>query len=496
MKNLYLGIDIGTSTMKLVLIDENKHVVAKRTESYEAASLEQGFCEINPDIWFACLKAGVHKIMENIEGGMVKSIGVTGQMHTLVVIGRDGLPVRPAIMWNDTRTKELIPELKESISHFPEGEYLARTISTGSPAANLYWLSQCEKESFQKIHKFMIGPDYLVYCLTGHCGTDYCEASTSCLYEIGNRRWSVKMRDLIGLKDEMYPEIRGSAISAGTLKKELAEEFGLSETVEVLTGTGDNPATSISTGCLGEGYPVISLGTSGVFMMPVTSLQEERKGKMILFSFDGKEIFHVVQGVVQSNGSTMEWWFKRIMEKDDFSEIDDTIQVSDRVGNELLFYPHLMGDKTIYANPDIRGAFLGLSAETDREDMMFAVIEGLCLAFRELAEQMQFDFSEHDSIKVLGGGSRSKVWMQTLANVFHKKIEQLDGMMGPAFGIALLAAYGSREMDAFSHMAEDTIKVRQCFFPQEAYKELYQNKYQRYLRVHKGMQYIYGKQEL
>ena len=489
-EHTFLGIDLGTSAMKLVLIDGNKNVLAQITEEYQAVQPERGFSEIDPEIWYDCMVNAMDRILMQCDRSRIRGIGVTGQMHTLVVLDAEGKPVRPAMMWNDIRTRDLIPRLKEEIKQFPEGEYLSRTISTGSPAANLYWLKENEPEHFRRIKKFLIGPDYLVYRLTGHFGTDYCEASTSCLYQIREKRWSPEMRAMIGLEKECYPEIRGSVLAAGTLSPDMAERFSLPQEIDVLTGTGDNPATAISTGCLGRGYPVISLGTSGVFMMPVAELKDNAKGKMILFSFDNKSYSYLVQGAVQSNGSTFDWWVRGIMEEDDFSKVDSLIDVEKSLAGGVIFYPHLSGEKTLYADPCIRGAFIGLSTETDRSDMLYAVIEGLCFSFRELAEKMRLPLCRFGSVNVVGGGSRSRGWMQTLAKVLNIRIEQMDGMIGPAFGIALLAAYHCGCFDSLEQISEGTVKIQNCFEPEPYAVAACEEQYKKYLRIQKGLRYI------
>lgn len=496
MKHLFMGIDLGTSAMKLLLMNEKKEVIASQVEGYQVASFKQGWCEIDPNIWLACLKAGMRKLLANVDGRMIRSIGVTGQMHTLVMLDKEGNSVRPAIMWNDTRAKELLPELKEQIAEFEEGEYLGKTISTGSPAANLYWLKKYEKKSFDKINKFMIAPDYLVYCLTGHVGTDYCEASTSCLFLLNKGEWSEQMRMLLGLEKEMYPEIRGSAVAAGKIRKDFADEFGINEDADILTGTGDNPAAALSTGCLGEGYPVISLGTSGVLMLPVKKMENRMAGKAILFSVDGTQFSYLMQGAVQSNGSTVDWWIQRILDKGDYSDIDKMFEKGRPIQSELLFYPHLSGDKTIYADPNLRGAFLGISQETSSEDITYAVIEGLCFAMRELAEKMNFSYGEGGKIKVIGGGTKSQLWMQTMADVFGVCVEQLDGMIGPSYGMALLAAYQAGYIKSIQCLANSTIQVKKCFEPEEEAVKLYEKKYRRYLRIYKGIRYIYNEENL
>lgn len=495
MEQTFLGIDLGTSAMKLVLIDGHKRVLAQLTEEYSIAQPERGFNEINPEVWYECMMKAVERILIGQDKRRVSGIGVTGQMHTLIILDQNGNPVRPAIMWNDIRTRNLIPALKERICKFPGGEYLAKTISTGSPAANLYWIRKNEPENFKRIRKFLIGPDYLVYRLTGHCGTDYCEASTSCLYQIETKKWSAEIRELIGLEEDVYPEVRGSAVPAGILMSSIADKLGLKQGIPVLTGTGDNPATAISTGCLGKGYPVISLGTSGIFMTPVEKFRPDVRGKTILFAFDELNVSYLVQGAVQSNGSTFDWWFRRIL-KEDFSKIDHLINITHSQDSGVLFYPHLMGDKTLYGDPDLRGAFIGLSMETDRSDMLYAVIEGLCFSFRELAEKMDLPLQQFESIKVVGGGTRNRAWLQTMANVLNIRIEQMDGNVGPAFGIALLAAYQGGCFESLEQISEGFVQIQECFDPQPDRVEICESHYKKYLRIRKGLKYIMDGEEI
>lgn len=493
MNNKYLGIDLGTSSLKMVLTDSQKHILGQISEDYQVIQSQQGWCEIDPDIWFQAMKRGMKRILEGQDRKAIKGIGVTGQMHTLILIGEDGTPVRPAMMWNDTRTKDILPELKEKIKSFSEGDYLSKTISTGSPAANLYWLKLFEPETLKKVKKFLIGPDYLVYRMTGKQTTDYCEASTSCLYEICNKRWSQQMRQLIGLDAECYPDIHGSAESAGTLLAEIADEFGIGKDITVIVGTGDNPATAISTGCLGLGYPVISLGTSGVLMMPIEQPDRQTKGKKILCSFDGRHFQYLVQGVIQCNGNTFDWWNKTIMECRRFKEWTTAIDVSKNAKNDLIFYPHLDGDKTIYADPELRGAFVGLSLATSQENMFYAVIEGLCFGFRELAEKMHLPLEKFGTVKVVGGGARSPVWLQTMANVLNIPVEKMEGMIGPAFGIALLAAYQGGSISSLEQISEGNVKIECRYEPNTEAAAACEKKYQEYLRMRAGLRYIrYG----
>ena len=495
MGSTFLGIDLGTSSVKVVLIDENKQVLQQAGREYEAQHPLPGWSEIDPGIWYDCMMDCLGELFRHQDASLVRAVGVTGQMHTVVVLDADGKPVRPAIMWNDTRTHELIPDLKKTFSGYEEGKHLAGIVSTGSPAANLYWISREEPEHFRKIRKFVIGPDYLVYRLTGRLGTDYCEASTSSMYQIRAQKWSEEVRDLIGLEEDVYPRVGGSCQPAGVILPEICSRIGFARNVPVITGTGDNPASAVSTGCLGRGYPVLSLGTSGVLMMPLSSPDDTAKGKVILFSEDGSRISYLVQGVVQSTGESVTWWTRKVLGVEDLKRFSDGLEAlsgdsgkPDMPSARLLFYPHLAGDKTIYGDPNMKGAFIGLSADTTAEDMFYAVMEGVSFAFRQLMEEMHMPKCR--TLKVVGGGARSNVWMQTLANILNVRIERMEGMMGPGFGIALLAMKSVLKEHSMETLADGAVRVERTFVPQGGSVEKCSAKYRSYLRIRTAMKYI------
>lgn len=483
----FLGIDVGTSAIKLLLMDEQKNVVVQQSVEYEIDHPYPGWREINPEVWFESFGRGMEQLLQGIDPSAIEAIGVTGQMHTLVMLDEQGGPLRPAILWDDTRTRELVPVMRQRLEGKEGCEGICRTLSTGSPAVNLYWLKQMEPERYARLKKFLIGPDYIVYRLTGNPGTDYCMASTSCLYDIENRQWSPEVQKLLELPETVYPQIRGSAQSTGTLTAEMAERFGLRAEVKVLAGSGDNAAAALCSGCLGEQHPVISLGTSGILMYQTSRLRSGSKGKRILFSHDGEQFCQLVQGALQANGSSLEWWLKAILKIEDVSSLDRLLEGYIPQMEELLFFPHLKGEKTLFADPAVRGAFLGLCTEASREDLMHAVLQGLCLGYRQLAEEMGLDLQSEKRLRVVGGGARSEVWMQTLSDVLGVAVEQMDGAISPAFGVALLAAYHCGKIASFQTLAHGAIRVRKVFEPSERLKPFYDRKYARYQRIYPAL---------
>lgn len=221
----YIGIDMGTSSVKVTCIQETGELFCEKSSEYEIQEPRSGWKEIDPEIWMNGLDQALTELLKEIDPQMVEAIGVTGQMHTLVVLNQNGKYVRPALMWNDTRTADMIPALKQQIGNCQEVSYISNIISTGSPAANLFWLKENEPAHFEKIHKFLIGPDYLVFRLTGQIQTDYCEASTSSLCDLKTGAWSEEMRNLLGFPEEIYPEIHGSCETAGYVTEECKNDI-------------------------------------------------------------------------------------------------------------------------------------------------------------------------------------------------------------------------------------------------------------------------------
>lgn len=485
----YIGIDVGTSSAKLILIDEQGNTRKQAEREYRFSEPQPGWKEIDPEIWTRAVEEAMADLLQGEEPEKVRAIGVTGQMHTVVFLDEEGKSVRPALMWNDTRTAEMVPLMKEKIQKIQKISYLSRVISTGSPAMNLLWLKKQEPAQFARVKKFLIGPDYLVYRLTGSIQTDYCEASTSSLADLQTGEWSEEMRKLLDFPAEIYPAIKGTCEIAGEIRREWCEKYHLTPGVKVITGTGDNPAAAIATGCFLKKYPVLSLGTSGVLMYPKEEINFAAKGKNILFSFDRKKMQILVQGVVQSCGSSINWWIRDVLHADKYNE--KTKIDPDHLGkNPLLFYPHLVGEKTIYGDPSLRGAFLGMGTDTTRREMTIAVLEGIAFGIRQLAEEMQIPRNELERLKVIGGGAKNEVWMQILAHVLNVPVEQVETGTGAGYGIALAAA-GAVGVSTMEELISRTVKGKNVFYPKENNVKLYEEKYGRYVRIYDGMKHIF-----
>lgn len=487
--NYYIGIDIGSSSAKMLLIDSEGSIVSSVSRAYSVTEIRHGWKEIDPELWVNAVDDGMEELLSSTDRKLVRGIGVTGQMHTVIMLDESGRSIRPALMWNDIRTADLVPDVKKEIAQLPELNYINKILSTGSPAINLLWVKKNEPENFKKIKKFLIGPDYIVYRLTGQVQTDYCEASTSSLYDLKKGEWSLQIRNLLEFPEEIYPPVKGAEETAGTLLPYFQQKYGLSPEVKVIVGTGDNPAAAVVTGCFKKEYPVMSFGTSGVLMFPRKELDFNAKGKNILFSVDGKTKAVLVQGVIQSCGSTLSWWMEKIQSTRDY---DGEIKKADpqHLGeNNLIFYPHLNGDKTIYADPKLKGGFLGIGTETTKTDMVIAVLEGLCFGVRQLTETMKISREQLMNLRVTGGGAKDEIWMQILADVLDVPVTQMESTAGAGYGVAMLAAENDGA-DIEGILAKTAVEKKKIY-PQQQKVELYNRKYHTYCRVCTFMKELY-----
>lgn len=485
----YIGIDMGTSSVKSLLMGEGGTVLAQAERAIDIASPRSGWKEIDPELWWQAAKETVAELAGTVDAGCIRGIGVTGQMHSTVFVDAAGRSIRPAIMWNDTRTAEVVERIRTAFTACGV-TYLARLVSTGSPAANLVWLRDEEPENFGRLSTFLIGPDWLVFRLTGTTGTDFCEASTSSLFDLEARTWSQAARSALDLPQSIFPTVRGAAEVAGTLRPDVAMELGLSPDVIVAVGTGDNPAAAIPAGTLTANMPVLSLGTSGVLLFCRPKPDCVARGKNVLFSLDGNTCSTLVQGVVQSCGSSLSWLAGTVFGEDGYSFVDKIVPDEVPAPRDPLFYPHLTGEKTIYADPHLRGALLGLGTESNRSVLTRAVLEGIAFGFRQLMDEMAFDAGKADTLYAIGGGTRSCRWLQLLADVLGVRVAALAGQASAGMGAALLAGVAVGDI-APETLGSVGVAVRETYAPRAEYAAAYDARYERYLRVHDALAQVW-----
>ena len=417
---LYIGVDLGTSAVKLLLMDETGDIKNIVSKEYPLFFPHPGWSEQNPEDWFEKSMEGIRELTEGFDRSKVAGISFGGQMHGLVALDKDDQVIRPAILWNDGRTGEETDYLNNVIGKDKLSQYTANIAFAGFTAPKILWMKKHEPENFAKIVKIMLPKDYLAYRLSGSFCTDVSDASGMLLMDVKNRCWSKEMMEICGITEEMLPKLYESYEVVGTLKEDVAEALGLSADVKVIAGAGDNAAAAVGTGTVGDGMCNISLGTSGTIF-----ISSEH------FGVDENNALH---SFAHADG---------ILKTKDFGKEQEGIQ---KLGeNNVFFLPYLMGERSPHNNPDARAMFIGMSMDTTREDMTQAVLEGVAFGLRDSLEVARSLGIQIERTKICGGGAKSPLWKKIIANVMNLKVDVIESEEGPALGGAMLAAVGCGE---------------------------------------------------
>ena len=412
---LYIGVDLGTSAVKLLLMDETGDIKNIVSKEYPLFFPHPGWSEQNPEDWFEKSMEGIRELTEGFDRSKVAGISFGGQMHGLVALDKDDQVIRPAILWNDGRTGEETDYLNNVIGKDKLSQYTANIAFAGFTAPKILWMKKHEPENFAKIVKIMLPKDYLAYRLSGSFCTDVSDASGMLLMDVKNRCWSKEMMEICGITEEMLPKLYESYEVVGTLKEDVAEALGLSADVKVIAGAGDNAAAAVGTGTVGDGMCNISLGTSGTIFISSEHFGVDENNALHSFAHaDGN--YHLM-GCMLSAASCNKWWMEDILKTKDFGKEQEGIQ---KLGeNNVFFLPYLMGERSPHNNPDARAMFIGMSMDTTREDMTQAVLEGVAFGLRDSLEVARSLGIQIERTKICGGGAKSPLWKKIIANVMN-----------------------------------------------------------------------------
>lgn len=486
MGALYLGVDVGTSSVKLTCIDESGKVVATASEAYECSEPHPGWREIEPGIWWDAVCSACALLGEKVDLSLIKGVGATGQMHATVLVDAAGVPTCPAIMWNDQRTIDTVFDEKQwaLAVGFPQ---VASFLSTGVPAMNLAWMAKNNPAALSKSEVFLSVSDWIALKFGGHPGMDYCGASTTGLFDNKKQTWIDEVCEHFGVPESLLPAVEPSDKVIGVVSERASAETGIPADASIVRGTGDNPAAAICTGCLLEGIPTISLGTSGVLMYSAEGVELPDVGKPVLFKW-GNTLKTQVQLSIRSCGGAKEWWYGQILDSDSYDLEDKAVEDPFYEMRDLMFYPHLSGEKVLHGCPSVRGAFLGLDLDTTRSELERALMEGTAYALRELKESVNHS-QEWFGIRLVGGGAKNDFWAQTLSNVLGIDLVRMESS-GAGQGAALLALSASCGQD-LADIAAGVCKRLDSVEKNDKVHEIYNVRFDRYMRIFKALENIY-----
>ena len=487
---LYIGVDLGTSAVKLLLMDEQGQIKNVVSKEYPLEFPQPGWSQQNPEDWRKAIMEGIPELLTGFRGTDVAGIGCGGQMHGLVILDENDHVIRPAILWNDGRTAKQVDHLNNEIGKERLSQLTANIAFAGFTAPKILWVKENEPENFNKIAKIMLPKDYINYVLTGVHSCDYSDASGMLLLDVQNKRWSREMLDICGISENQMPKLFESYECIGTVKPEIATLLGLGENVKVAAGAGDNAAAAVGTGVVGEGGCNISLGTSGTVFISSRSFGVDQNNALHAFAHaDGG--YHLM-GCMLSAASCNKWLMDEIYQTSDYGAEQAPI-TQDKLGeNHVYFLPYLMGERSPINDTNARGTFIGMTMDTTRADLTQAVLEGVAFAIRDSVEVARSLGITISSSKICGGGAKSPLWKKMIANILNAELECLESEQGPGMGGAMLAMVACGEYASVQEVCDKFVHVASTVKPEPELVEKYEKRYQQFKKIYPACKALFA----
>lgn len=479
-----IGIDVGTSGVKTVLFSQDGELLGSSSEEYPLYQPQNGWAEQNPDDWWEKTALSIRRLLEKtcVRRGEIEAVGLTGQMHGLVLLDENGGVLRNAIIWCDQRSGAQCSKMTHDLTRDRLIEFTANPALTGFTAAKLLWVKENEPDVFAKCRHILLPKDYIRYKLTGVFATDMSDASGMQLLDVKNRCWSKEMLDYFGLREDMLAALYESPEITGTVDEQAARKTGLTAGTRVAAGAGDNAAAAVGTGVVCDGRAFTTIGTSGVVFAHTSEPHVDPKGRVHTFCCAVPGAWHVM-GVTQAAGLSLKWFRDGLCPelhaqakkdgKSIYRLMDDMAEKSPVGANRLLFLPYLMGERTPHLDPDCRGVFFGLSAMHTRADLIRAVLEGVGYSLLDCYQILQEMGICPDDMTLCGGGANSPVWKRMLCDMFACPVSTVRLNEGAAQGAAILAAVGGGMFQSVQDACNVFVKKEKGAVPDIQNTELY-----------------------
>ncbi len=490
---VYLGIDLGTSSVKILAVNSANELIGEVTKEYPVDFPQDKWAQQNPEDWWTQTAAAIQELVRTfgIPRTAVRSIGFSGQMHGLVALGAHNEVLTPAILWCDQRTQA---ECDEITAHFGQealSSYTGNKALTGFTAPKILWVKKNLPEVFSQIRHIMLPKDYLRLKLTGDYATDVSDASGMLLLDVDKRQWSRPVLDFLGITEAQLPKLFESYEVTGVVSDAVKAELGLEGEILVVGGAGDQAAGAVGTGTVEEGIVSVTLGTSGVVFAAQESYAVDAENRLHAFCHaNGK--YHAM-GVMLSAANCLNWWVETVHPAVGFDALLEEARQVEPGSNRLIFLPYLMGERTPYADPDATGCFVGMTMNTTRGHMTRAVLEGVAFGlYDSLKILMDLGVPVHQ-VRVIGGGARSGLWKQILADVFDLEIQEINTNQGGALGAAILAAVGASRFPDVAEGCRELVKVTNTIQPIPENAAAYRAVYPLYQELYGSLKQWFGK---
>ena len=493
-----LGIDLGTSGTRSVLFNPDGEVIAAKSAEYPLSQPQNGWAEQDPQDWWEAAIATISHVVRQsgVDPRQIAALGISGQMHGLVMLDEKGQVLRPSIIWADQRTGEECEDITRLVGKDRLIEITANPALTGFTASKIMWVKKHQPDIYKKTRRILLPKDYLRYKLTGDFATEVSDASGMQLLDVPGRQWSQEVLDKLGIARELLARVYESPEVTGHVSEEASRLTGLSQSTLVVGGAGDNAAAAVGTGTVQDGRAFTTVGTSGVIFAHSSKIAIDPKGRVHTFCCAVPGAWHVM-GVMQSAGLSKRWIRDTLCQVEiaqaeklgiDSYDLVDALAAKSPVGsNRLIYLPYLMGERTPHLDPDCRGVFFGLSAMHQRDDLIRAVMEGVSFGLRDSLEILDNMGVKADKMLLTGGGAKSAFWRQLLADVYARPLSLINSPEGPALGVAILAGVGAGVYKSVESACDALVRPSDAIRPDMGKAAAYQRFHRLYQQLYPAL---------
>ncbi len=493
----WMGVDVGTGGTRALLIDARGREVAAVTAPHEEMRMEHPtWAEQRPEDWAQAAVLAIRGVLDKAgaRGGDVRGIGMSGQMHGLVILDRTGAVIRPSLIWCDQRSQAQVDFINAKLGKEKVLEYTANPVLTGFTLPKFLWVHDHEPQNFERVRKMLLPKDYVRFCLTGEFATEVSDASGTAVFDVMRRRWSFDMMDGLGLDRDILPSVHESHEVSGSISARAAELTGLAAGTPVVGGGGDQAASAVGNGIVEAGVVSCTLGTSGVVFAHMEKAAYDPRGRVHTFCHAVRDKWHVM-GVTQGAGLSLQWLRNQLVPGASYDALMAEAATAPAGSQGLFWLPYLMGERSPHLDAQARGGWIGLTAKHTRADLIRAVIEGVSYSPEGLSRYCggPRERWEVSSVRASGGGARSAFWCQVLADVFGKRVVRLATQEGSAYGAALLAMVGTGEFGSVAEACAGTIREADSFEARGAEREVYARGHAIYREMYSALRPIYSR---
>jgi xylulokinase len=478
----WLGIDVGTGGTRALLVDHRGKLRHAFTSPHDDMFMERPlWAEQHPENWWHAAKDAIRGVLDDAKasGSDVRGVGLSGQMHGLVMLDTADHVIRPALIWCDQRSQPQVDAINELVGTDKVLAFTANPVLTGFTLPKLLWVRDNEAAHFERLHKILLPKDYVRFCLTGEHATDVSDASGTSLFDVVRREWSIEMTERVGLDRSVLPAALESSRISGRISRSAAEATGLIEGTPVAAGAGDQAASAVGNGIVETGAVSCTLGTSGVVFAHMQSPAYDDRGRVHTFCHAVQNAWHVM-GVTQGAGLSLQWFRKNLAPDANYDALTAEAANAEAGSQGLFWLPYLMGERTPHLDATVRGGWIGLTAKHTRADLIRSLLEGVSYSQKDCLEIIEQMGVVVESVRLSGGGARSRFWQQMLSDVFGKPVSILENQEGSAYGAALLALVATGEYSSVREVCKAAIREVSRLEPRVEERKHYAEGHRRY----------------